>query len=142
MLPVMLETAARFPELEFVIAGAPSVDEAYYRQFMGQHQVPIEFGKTYSILAGSAAALVTSGTATLETGLLGIPQAVCYRDRLLVHVFIQYELTADRLQNDLKDLLYNETRRQELKQGYTELKNVLGGSGASQRVAELIYDRF
>lgn len=167
MLPVMLETAARFPELEFVVAGAPSVDEAYYRQFMGNHRIPIEFGKTYALLAGSAAALVTSGTATLETGLLGIPQAVCYRgngisyllvrqmikvkyislvnlilDRLLVHEFIQYELRVDQLEKDLKELLYNETRRQEIKEGYAELKNVLGGSGASRRVAELIYNRF
>lgn len=167
MLPVMLETAARFPGLEFVIAGAPSVDEAYYRQFMGHHQVPIEFGKTYALLAGSAAALVTSGTATLETGLLGIPQAVCYRgnrisyllvrqmikvkyislvnlilDRLLVNEFIQYDLTADRLQKELHDLLHNESRRQTLKQGYAELRERLGGPGASRRVAGLIYDRF
>lgn len=167
MLPVMLETAARFPELEFVIAGAPSVDESYYRSFMGNHQVPIEFGKTYSILAGSAAALVTSGTATLETGLLGIPQAVCYRgnrisyllvrqmikvkyislvnlilDRLLVHEFIQYDLTADKLQKDLQELLNNPVRRQEIKDGYAELRMALGGSGASLRVAELIYGRF
>lgn len=167
MLPIMLEAAARFPELEFVIAGAPSVDESYYRSFMGNHQVPIEFGKTYSILAGSAAALVTSGTATLETGLLGIPQAVCYRgnrisyllvrqmikvkyislvnlilDRLLVHEFIQYDLTAHNLQKDLQDLLNNPNRRQEIKDGYAELRTALGGSGASLRVAELIYGRF
>ena len=167
MLPVMLETAARFPELEFVIAGAPSVDEAYYRQYMGSHRILIEFGKTYQILAGSAAALVTSGTATLETGLLGIPQAVCYRgnpisyllvrnmikvkyislvnlilDRLLVHEFIQHDLTADRLEQDLKELLQNNARREELQQGYAELRQTLGGSGASDRVAELVLARF
>jgi len=167
MLPVMLETAARFPELEFVIAGAPSVDESYYRQFMGNHKVPIEFGKTYQILAGSTAALVTSGTATLETGLLSIPEAVCYRgnkisyvlvrqmikvkyislvnlilDRLLVKEFIQHELNANNLQAELNDLLHNETRRQELAAGYADLKKALGGSGASKRVAELIFDRF
>ena len=88
MLPVMLETAARFPELDFVVAGAPSVDRAYYRQFMGDHKVPIEFGRTYEILAGSAAALVTSGTATLETGLLSIPEAVCYRGNRISHLLV------------------------------------------------------
>lgn len=167
MLPVMLDTAARFPELEFVIAGAPSVDESYYRRFMGSHRVPIEFGKTYQILAGSAAALVTSGTATLETGLLAIPEAVCYRgnkisymlvrqmikvkyislvnlilDRLLVKEFIQHDLTANNLQAELNDLLHNEIRRRELAEGYSELKKALGGSGASKRVAELIFSRF
>lgn len=167
MLPVMIETASRFPDLEFVIAGAPSVDESYYRRFMGGAAVPIEFGKTYQILAGSAAALVTSGTATLETGLLSIPQAVCYRgnaisyqlvkrmikvkyislvnlilDKLLVHEFIQHDLTADNLSEELNTLLYNTERRQELQVGYTELKTKLGGTGASGRVAELIYSKF
>jgi lipid-A-disaccharide synthase len=167
MLPVMLETAARFPNLDFVIAGASSIDRSYYQQFMGKHNVPIEFGRTYQILAGSAAALVTSGTATLETGMLGIPQAVCYRgnkisyllvrqlikvkyislvnlilDRLLVNEFIQHDLTADKLTAELNDLLYNESRRGELKEGYCELKEKLGGTGASKRVAKLIYDRF
>lgn len=167
MLPVMLETAARFPDLEFVIAGAPSVDESYYRQFMGGSKIPIEFGKTYQILAGSAAALVTSGTATLETGLLAIPQAVCYRgnkisyqlvkrmikvkyislvnlilDRLLVNEFIQHDLTTDKLSVELNSLLYDENRRNELEAGYSELKTKLGGTGASDRVAKLIFSRF
>ena len=168
ILPVMLETASRFPNLDFVIAGAPSVDESYYRQFMaGYEHIPIEFGRTYQVLAGSAAALVTSGTATLETGLLAIPQAVCYRgnaisyllvrqmikvkyislvnlilDKLLVHEFIQHELTADNLSAELKGLLYDENRRQELARGYQELKEKLGGRGASDRIAELIYSRF
>lgn len=167
MLPVMLETAKRFPDLDFVIAGAPSVDEAYYRQYMkGSEHIPIEFGRTYQILAGSNAALVTSGTATLETALLGIPEAVCYRgnkisyllvrqmikvkyislvnlilDRLLVNEFIQHELTADKLEMELKSLLHNDSRRKELAQGYKELKEKLGGNGASYRVAEQLYLR-
>lgn len=167
MLPVMLETAARFPQLRFVIAGAPSVDPGYYRQFMGTSQIPIEFGQTYALLAGSAAALVTSGTATLETGLLDTPQAVCYRgnkisymlvrrmikvkyislvnlilDRLLVNEFIQHDLNADNLQRDLEQLLYDGSRKAELKKGYAELREALGGSGASGRVADLILARF
>lgn len=168
MLPIMLETAARFPNLEFVIAGSSAVDESFYRQFMaGFEHIPITFGRTYQILAGSAAALVTSGTATLETGLLSVPQAVCYRgnkisyilvrqmikvkyislvnlilDRLLVKEFIQQDLHVDNLAKELQDLLYNESRIRELKSGYAELREKLGGSGSSDRVAELIYKRF
>lgn len=59
MLPVMLETASRFPQYNFVIAGTPSIDESYYRQFMNGSAIPIEFGKTYSILSGSAVKLGT-----------------------------------------------------------------------------------
>jgi lipid-A-disaccharide synthase len=167
MLPVMLETAARFPELNFVIAASPSVEESFYKKHMGNSNVPLVFGKTYSVLAQSKAALVTSGTATLETALLSVPQAVCYRgntisyllvkqmikvkfislvnlilDRHLVNEFIQHDLNADALSKELTSLLYDENRIQELYGGYLELQEKLGGKGASDRAAELIFTRF
>lgn len=167
MLPVMLETASRFPQYNFVIAGTPSIDESYYRQFMNGSAIPIEFGKTYSILSGSAAALVTSGTATLETALIGIPEAVCYRgnaisymmvrqmikvkyislvnlilDKLLVNEFIQHELTPAKLAVELTQLMENNDRKKQLRDGYAELRQKLGGTGASERAAGLIYAQF
>lgn len=168
MLPVMLETAARFPDMEFVVAGSPSVGADFYASFLQNHpKVSIQFGKTYQILAGSAAALVTSGTATLETGLLSVPQAVCYRgnaisyvlvmrlikvkyislvnlilDKLLVNEYIQYQLTADNLQKELTALLTDMERKRALKDGYADLKQKLGGNGASDKAAALIYQQF
>ncbi|MCG9911823.1 MAG: lipid-A-disaccharide synthase [Flavobacteriales bacterium] len=167
MLPVMLETAARFPELNFVIAASPSVEESFYKKYMGNSSVPLVFGKTYSVLAQSKAALVTSGTATLETALLSVPQAVCYRgnaisyllvkqmikvkfislvnlilDRHLVNEFIQHDLNADALSKELTSLLYDKNRIQELNSGYLELHEKLGGKGASDRTAELIFTHF
>jgi lipid-A-disaccharide synthase len=167
MLPVMIEAASKFKQLDFVIAGSPSVDESFYRKYMGSSELPIVFGQTYSVLSKAEAALVTSGTATLETALFSVPQAVCYRgnkisyllvkqmikvkfislvnlilDRHLVNEYIQHELTADALQSELHSLLFNENRKEDLKLGYAELKNKLGGKGASERAAKLIYTTF
>ena len=78
-LPLMLEAAARHPEYQPVIAGAPGIDKALYREVMGDKAVPVLFDATYPLVYHSRAALVTSGTATLETALLGTPQVACYR---------------------------------------------------------------
>ena len=77
-LPTMLKVAAAYPGHQPVIAGAPGLEPEYYRQYIGDADVKIVFGKTYPLLSHSNAALVTSGTATLETSLFRVPQVVCY----------------------------------------------------------------
>ena len=77
-LPTMLEVAAAYPDYQPVIAGAPGLEPEYYKQYIGNHPAKIVFGKTYDLLQHSRAALVTSGTATLETSLFRVPQVVCY----------------------------------------------------------------
>ena len=77
-LPTMLEVAAAYPDYQPVIAGAPGLEPKYYKQYIGNHPAKIVFGKTYDLLQHSRAALVTSGTATLETSLFRVPQVVCY----------------------------------------------------------------
>jgi lipid-A-disaccharide synthase len=163
MLPVMLEAADSFPNYRFVIAGAPSVDKAYYESFLQGRNIPVVFGHTYTIIAESQAAWVTSGTATLETALLGTPQVVCYRgnpisyqivkqwirvpyislvnlilNRPLVSEFIQHDLNPENLRLELTRLMQDEAYSGKIKNGYLELKEKLGGEGASMRAAELI----
>ncbi len=82
MLPVMLKMKKYFPEFEFVIAGAPSVPESFYKDFISD-DTKVLFNQTYSILQNSYAALVTSGTATLETALFGVPEIVCYKGGMI-----------------------------------------------------------
>ncbi len=167
MLPVMLEAADSFPNLRFVIAGAPSIDKAYYDSFLQGRNIPVVFGQTYTILAESQAAWVTSGTATLETALLGTPQVVCYRgnpisyqivkqwirvpyislvnlilNKPLVSELIQHDLNPENLRKELSRLLHEEMYSKEIKEGYQELREKLGGEGASERAAELILAKF
>lgn len=78
-LPAMIEAARHFEDYQMVVAGAPSISRDYYNKVLGKQQVPIVDNETYALLTHSVAALVTSGTATLETCLLGVPQVVCYK---------------------------------------------------------------
>src|SRR5690606_34312912 len=79
MLALMLAATASFPDYQFVIAGAPSLDQEFYRPFLKSTDINLVFNQTYDLLSISHAALVTSGTATLETALFKVPQVVCYR---------------------------------------------------------------
>lgn len=167
MLPVMLEAADRFPDLHFVIAGAPALEASYYRKFLNGRDIPLIFGHTYSLVAESEAAWVTSGTATLETALLGTPQAVCYRgnpisyrivrklikvpyvslvnlilNKPLVKEFIQHDLTAENLSAELTKILRDDFYRKGIIRGYEDLSRILGGAGASSRAAEIIVNQF
>jgi len=81
MLSVMTEVADDFPSYQFVIGGAPSSNPQWYKNFLGRKNVSIVYGKTYELLAHASAALVTSGTATLETALWGVPEVICYRSK-------------------------------------------------------------
>jgi lipid-A-disaccharide synthase len=164
ILGVMLEVIKDFPSYEFIIAGAPSLEESFYRQFLDLDQVHFISNKTYEILSCSYAALVTSGTATLETALFKVPQVVCYKanevsyriakalvnlkyislvnlimDRLVVEELIQDDLNPKRLKLELEKIL-DPTYREEMFSSYHELEEILGSGGASDLVASKIVD--
>ncbi|MDR1623969.1 MAG: lipid-A-disaccharide synthase [Tannerellaceae bacterium] len=164
-LPVMLEVAAAFPGYQSVIAGAPGIDRAYYTQYTSRHPVKIVFNRTYPLLYHSSAALVTSGTATLEALLFRVPQVVCYYVKtgkiagfVFRHFFhtdyislvnliagreVVQELFADRfsypaIYTELKRILYDVSYQKQMLDGYDEVIHILGKAGASQRTAWLI----
>lgn len=165
MLPIMLEVLNDFPDYQFVIAAVNSVEENFYRSIIGTKNCELVFDKTYSLLSKSTAALVTSGTATMETALFNVPQVVCYKgsglsyfiarrlvdvkyiamvnlivDRPLVKELIQHELNHSNLKTELQKILFDEERRKEIEEGYKELKEKLGGAGASERTAKKILE--
>lgn len=164
ILPEMLSVVPAHPEFRFVVAGAPSRDESDYKTHIGTLPVEIAWGKTYGLLSIADAALVTSGTATLETALFEVPEVVCYKgnplsitiarfllkikyislvnlivDRLLVTELIQGDLNKKRLDKELM-LLFDEHHRQNMLNDYRALKSILGGSGASERAAQVIIE--
>jgi lipid-A-disaccharide synthase len=164
-LPIMLAVSKDFPELEFVVAKAPGQDAAFYDSLLqGYPNVSSVSGKTYTLLLQSKAALVTSGTATLETALFGVPEVVCYKgstisyqiakrlvkvkyislvnlimDKLVVKELIQDDLTPANLKQELNELLHNPARQQQLQTDYAALKELLGKGGhASAKAAASI----
>lgn len=164
MLSVMLSLVDDFSEYEFVIAGAPSQDFSFYQQIIGDRKVSFINNKTYDLLSVSYAALVASGTATLETALFKVPQVVCYKGGTisyqiakriitlkfisLVNLIMDKEVVTELLQNDFtKEKLVVKLRnildaknREKLFLEYFELEKILGGKGASKKVAKSIYE--
>lgn len=165
-LPTMLDVAADFPDFQPVIAGAPGIEPEYYKQYIGSHPAKIVFGKTYDLLQHSHTAMVTSGTATLETSLFRVPQVVCYyvaagwlssfifrhffntRYISLVNLIARREVVQElfgarfsrkQIHDELDMLLRDECYRQDILEGYNDVIIQLGEPGASQRTAELIY---
>lgn len=164
-LPVMLKAASHFPDYQFVIAGVSSLDKSLYKDIMGNSDVFFVENQTYDLLLNSSAALVTSGTATLETALLSVPEVVCYKatnfsyrlakwmikvkfislvnlimDREVVKELIQGDLNEDNLVKELDQLLHNGKRQRRLLEDYEELKDKLGNVGASEKAAEVIVE--
>ena len=164
MLEVMLSTTSKFKEYQFVIAGAPSLDSTFYKQFTKSKNVHFVSNKTYSLLANAHAALVTSGTATLETALFKVPQVVCYKgnwlsyqiakriitldfislvnlimDKEVVKELIQDGLTKKNVARELGKLL-DSTNRKRILASYDALEKKLGGTGASEKAAKLIFE--
>ncbi len=163
-LRMMLQAAAAYNGYKLVIAGAPNIDAAYYQRYIPKGiEAELRFGETYQIVSESAAALVTSGTATLETAILGTPQVVCYatpvgkfiswlRKRILKVKFISLvnlvadreivqELVADRMTHEnmvkyLGDILPGRAGRQQMLDDYAEMNRILGPCGASKRAAQ------
>lgn len=162
MLDVMISVTDQFPEYQFVIAGAPGQDISFYEQFTSRDGVYFVANKTYDLLSVSTAALVTSGTATLETALFKVPQIVCYKggrvsyeiakrvinleyislvnlilDKPVVKELIQSEFNKKQLQEELTKILDPEIRNT-MFLDYFELEQKLGGRGASSNTAKLI----
>ena len=165
-LPAMMQVAARFPQYQAVLAGAPSIADEYYEGFIRGSQVQLVKNQTYPLLVHATAALVTSGTATLETALFNVPQVVCYKTpvpRLIRFAFnhiikVEYislvnlimnkevvsELFADRFTIDnishcLQTLLPGGEARQEMLNNYALLQKVLGNDVAPDNAAKLMY---
>lgn len=162
MLSVMLSVIKDFPDYQFVIAGAPSQDLSFYQKFITSEQVHFITNKTYDLLSVSHAALVTSGTATLETALFKVPEVVLYKgnelsyqiakriitlkyislvnlimDEEVVTELIQGECNSKRVKEELNKIL-DARHRNELINKYNEVEKRLGGKGASFKTAELI----
>lgn len=163
MLSVMLSLVSDFPDYQFVIAGAPSQEFEFYKPFIKDANVNFVSNKTYDLLSVSTAALVTSGTATLETALFKVPQVVCYKgnaisyhiakriitlkfislvnlvmDKEVVTELIQHDFNAKRLKKELQNIL-DDYKRAKLFLDYYDLEKALGGKGASEKTADLIY---
>ena len=164
MLPVMLSSASRFSGYQIVVAGAPSLDPDFYSPYLSDPLVGLVMDQTYALLEAAHAALVTSGTATLETALLGVPQVVCYKgnwisyqiakrlitldyislvnlimEREVVTELIQTALTPENLSRELQGILEGNGRKEQL-EAYEILRRKLGGEGASNKAAKLIVD--
>lgn len=163
MLPIMLKVTRFFPQVRFAVACAPAIPDSYYDEYLSDFpQVQRYRGKTYDLLRNAFAALVTSGTATLETALFAVPQVVCYKgenlsyqiakriitikyiclvnlimDKEVVRELIQHEMNEPMLKKELERLFDPEVRRLMMKD-YSMLRDILGNSGASERAAEII----
>ncbi len=162
MLPEMLKMRNHFKDIHFLVAGAPAIDEDFYKPFI-QNDTRIIFKRTYDILSVADAALVTSGTATLETALFGVPEVVCYRggkisyhiarklikvkyislvnlimDSTVIKELIQDDLNEKNLAIELNSLLNDDTYRQNMITRFDDLRKLLGGGGASEVTANLM----
>ena len=167
-LEKLLAADPRTADFRLVLAGAPSLTEAQYRRYLpADSRIELVFGRTYDILHQARAALVCSGTASLEAALLETPQVVCYGfhpltfaiarmtvhvkyislanltlDRALVPELIQDDATPQNMFRELERLLWDDACRRQMADGYAELKQVLGGAGASAGVAQDIHETF
>ncbi len=163
IFPEMLRVRKHFPGYAFVIAGAPGLDPSYYERFGLTKEDRIVFGQTYDILKHAHAALVTSGTATLETALFRVPQVVCYKanslsvgiarmlvkirfislvnliaDREVVRELIQEDCSEARISTELQKILGDSDERTQMLKDYEELAQKIGPAGASARAAAVI----
>ena len=161
----MLEVSRSFPGYQFIVAKAPGVEESFYDAML-QHFSNVSYvaNRTYDLLIRSKAALVTSGTATLETALFGVPEVVCYKgswlsyqigkrlvkvkyialvnlimDKPVVKELIQNDLNPANLKKALEELLTSETRKKELEEDYAALKKILhfGGEASANAAASI-----
>ena len=166
-LPTMIEVAERFEDYQMVLAGAPSIDDGYYEQFIKDTPVKLVRNKTYPLLAHTTAALVTSGTATLETALFDVPQVVCYEtpvpklirfafnhiikvkyislvnliaDKEIVREMLADRFTVDGIANELFLILPGHPEREQMLEEYKEVHQRLGDHVAPDEAAAIMYD--
>lgn len=163
MLAKMLQVEKEFPYCDFVIAGVESLGRDFYKRYLGNSNISLVFNQTYQLFEEADAALVSSGTATLETALFNVPQVVCYQtswlsykiakalvdvkyislvnlisNKEIVKELIQEDLTVENMVDELKYVL-SENGREKIKDQYALLRDILGGVGASERVANSIF---
>lgn len=159
-LPFMVELSKRFPEYRFVLAGVPWLEPSLYDKYIAGSGVEFVCSATYPLLAYSEAAVVTSGTATLETALIGTPEFVCYRQdglsiriaRLIIKIpfislvnlilgreavreLIQEDMTMEKASAELRAILPGGAKHGRMMEDYADLRRVVGGAGASERFA-------
>lgn len=167
-LPIMLEATKHLTDHQLIIAAAPGIEREYYDSFIKDYRVTILQGSTYRILEQASAALVTSGTATLETALFRVPQAVCYyvkggkfvyslyrmlikvryislvnliADERVVKELVAHKLTVESARKEINRLLFDNGYRAKMMKRYERIIQILGKSGASQRVAASIVEK-
>ncbi len=167
-LPVMLEVSRSFQDYQFIVAKAPGLDENFYNELLKPYSnVSFVSNKTYDLLLQSKAALVTSGTATLETALFEVPEVVCYKgswlsyqigrrlvkvkyislvnlivDKLVVKELIQDQLTVENLKKELDGLLNDPSQREQLQKDYKQLQLLLNTGGNASAKAALSITQF
>ena len=167
-LPTMLEVVKKFPDYQAVIAGAPGMDPDYYNAYIAGSNCKIIFDQTYRLLSYSDAALVTSGTATLETSLFRVPQVVCYRmpvphlahwafknilhtpyislvnlianKEVVKELFAKY-FSKENIEEEVDKLLNDKAYRNNMLEGYDRIINILGEAGASKKAANIIVEK-
>lgn len=164
MLSLMIATKAQFPNYQFVIAGVDNLSKEFYSQFLAEN-ISIVFDQTYDLLTHAEAAMVTSGTATLETALLNVPQVVCYKaspisyaiakrlikvpyislvnlvaQKEVVKELIQDHLTSNNIANEVKGFLNNTEKRKQVLLDYQLIRDSLGGVGASEKTGKRIVE--
>ncbi len=166
-LPIMLKAAKHFPDYRFIVAKAPGLPDEFYDQLLDPYKnVGAVVNQTYELLSSSSAAIVTSGTATLETALFQVPEVVCYKgnaisyqiakrlikikyiclvnlimDKEVVKELIQDSLTEENLVAELNKLLFDESKKQQIQEDYDALRNLLStGGNASKNAAGIIYE--
>lgn len=162
LLPEMLSVTDKFPDYTFAIAAAPTFNEAYYNQFIADKNVKLVFNNTYNLLFNAHAAIVASGTATLETALFKVPQVVVYKGgrisiaiaRLLVKIkfislvnlIVNKKVVIELIQEDCNpakiyqelNLIVSGKSREEMLSNYDALLNLMGTPGASEKTAALL----
>jgi lipid-A-disaccharide synthase len=164
-LPLMVAVARKFPTYRFVVAGVPWIEREEYDKWLAGSDVQIVFDQTYAVLKNSVAAIVTSGTATLETALIGTPEVVFYRTNVLyaalkpyflkipyislvnlilgreaIPELVQSSMDTTRAEAELATILPNGAERKRMLADFAELKDVVGGAGASERTAALMVE--
>lgn len=166
-LPRMMEAMKEMPEYQFVLAGAPSIDEDFYHRFIADSDVRLVKNETYALLSHATAALVTSGTATLETALFNVPQVVCYAapvarfwgflrkwllkvkyvslvnliaDREVVPELVLETFSHKRMMQCLHDILPGFSGREDMLRGYESMRQLIGNPGAPEHTARLMVE--
>lgn len=165
MLPEMLKVVPDYPDYQFVVAGVSSIEKEFYKDIIGNADALLVVDQTYELLQNTSAAVVTSGTATLETALFTVPEIVCYKanqlsyliarrlvkvkyislvnlvmDKEVVRELIQGDMNKENISKTLAGILRNGKRQKQMLEDYDELRERLGNSGASEKAADAILD--